>query len=99
MTSPQFLQQLHGLDWSSSRFHDMLSSILYGEEYKRCVGDLQNDSLVWLVDYLDKVRCCVTPSPRLYFKLSQRRLSIFSTLPVLLPGNVYANLEVYVATG
>ena len=66
MTSPQFLQQLHRLDRSSeSRFHDKLSNILYGEEYKRCVGVLQNDGLVWLVDYLDKVRCYVPSSPRL----------------------------------
>ena len=97
MASPQLLEQLYRLDRSSSQFHDMLSSILYGEEYKRCVGDLQNGSLVWLVDYLDKVRCCVSPSPRLY--LSQHRLSIYSILPVPLSGNVYANLEVYVATG
>lgn len=56
--SPPFhpvLQELNNLDRSSSKFHDRLSNVLYGEEYMRCVGDLQGDDLVWLVDYLDEV--------------------------------------------
>jgi hypothetical protein len=58
MPSPNHptLQQLNRLNRSSSRFHDRLRSVLYGEEYKRCVLDIQGDDLVWLVDYLDKVR-------------------------------------------
>jgi len=58
-TLPVF-QQLHRIDGSSSGFHDQLTGVLYGEEYRRCAQDLQGDDLVWLVDYLDKVRCHVT---------------------------------------
>ena len=60
MTLHNLLQQLHRLDGSSSRFHDKLCNILYGEEYKKCVLNLQKNDLAWLVDYLDKVRCQVT---------------------------------------
>ena len=66
-TSPA-LQQLQYLNASSSEFQDQLSNALYGEEYQRCVQDLQGDDLVWLVDYLDKVCCLVTflyPPPKL----------------------------------
>jgi len=58
MSSPSLpaLQRLHRLDRSSSDFQDQLSNALYGEEHKRCVSNLQGDDLVWLVDYLDKVR-------------------------------------------
>jgi len=51
--SPRALQKLHHL---SRSFHDQLSDILYGEEYQKCVSELQGDDLVWLVEYLDKVR-------------------------------------------
>jgi len=61
MTSPGLLQQLHGLNRSSSMFHDQLSNILYGEEFRQHVPHLQSDGLVWLVDYLDKVRIRVPP--------------------------------------
>ena len=58
MSSPSLpvLEQLRRLDKSLPGFHDQLSSILYGEEYQQCVPNLQGDDLVWLVDYLDKVR-------------------------------------------
>ena len=58
MSSPNTpaLQLLHSLDRSSSKFHDQLGNILYGEEYQRCASNLQGDDLVWLVDYLDEVR-------------------------------------------
>ena len=58
MPSPNFpaLQRLHQLDKSSPDFHDKLCNVLYGEEYTQCVLILQGDDLVWLVDYLDKVR-------------------------------------------
>ena len=56
MSSPPTLQQLDHLDRSSPDFHDQLSNVLYGEEYQRCAPNLQGDGLVWLVDYLDKVR-------------------------------------------
>ena len=56
MTSQHPLQQLRRLDGFSSGFHDQVSNVLYGEEYRECVPNLQGDDLVWLVDYLDKVR-------------------------------------------
>ena len=64
MASKGLLQQLYQLDRSSSRFHDQLSNILYGEEFKQHVTNLDANGLLWLVDYLDKVRhrvsllCC-----------------------------------------
>ena len=88
------MQQFRPLNMSSPGFHDQLSNILYGEEYKRCVGDLQGDDLVSLVDYLDKARY------RLAFPclcLDHHRLSMLSTLPAPLSGNVYASSEAYVA--
>ena len=56
MTSTGLLHQLHILNRSSSTFHDKLSSILYGEEFRENAPNLETDGLVWLVDYLDKVR-------------------------------------------
>jgi len=53
--SPPVLQQLRRLDRSSPDFQDRLSNVLYGEEYRRCVPNLQGDDLAWLVDYLDQV--------------------------------------------
>jgi len=55
MPLPNPLKQLRRLDRSSPKFHDQLSNVLYGEDYKQCVPNLQGDDLVWLVDYLDKV--------------------------------------------
>ena len=94
MASLDLMQQLRPLDMSSPGFRDQLSNILYGEEYKRRVGDLQSDDLVSLVDYLDKARY------RLAFAcicLDHHRLLMPSTLPAPLSGNVYANSEAYVA--
>ena len=54
--SPPALQQLHHLDRSSPEFHDHLCNVFYGEEFQKCVQNLQGDDLVWLIDYLDKVR-------------------------------------------
>ena len=56
MSTRDPLKELRGLDKSSPEFHDQISDILHGEEYKQCVSDLQGDDLVWLVDYLDQVR-------------------------------------------
>lgn len=55
MPSHNLLLQLHGYDKSSSEYHDQLCNIIYGEEYQRLVPNLQDDDLVWLIDYLDKV--------------------------------------------
>ena len=61
MASPNLLQQFRLLDSSSPEFHDKLCNILYGEKYKRCVGELRNDDLMSLVDYLDKVCYRIAP--------------------------------------
>ena len=61
MTSSRLLQELRALDRSSPEFHDRLSSILYGEAYKKYVPRLRGDDLMSLVDCLDKVRCRVSP--------------------------------------
>ena len=56
------LQQLHNLNRSSPDFNDQLSNVLYGEEYQKCVPNLQGEDLVWLVDYLDEVCRNISPS-------------------------------------
>ena len=63
MSSPSApaLQQLHHLDRSSPDFHDRLCNVFYGREYSQHVPDLQGDDLVWLIDYLDKVRRRIVP--------------------------------------
>jgi len=53
------LQRVRSLDRSSPDFHDQLSKVLGGEEYKRSVPELRRDDSVWLINYLDKVRCPV----------------------------------------
>ena len=55
------LNQLRCLDSSSPEFHDQISDILSGEEYKQWVPNIQGGDLVGLIDYLDKVRCRVSP--------------------------------------
>jgi hypothetical protein len=96
MASHVLLQQLHRLDRSSPRFHDKLSNVLSGEEYKNCTQNLRDGDLVWLVDYLDKV-CRRIPCLALH--LNQARPSMISILPVPVSGNVSANLGTYVAPG
>ena len=54
------LKQLRRLDKSSSKFHDQVSNVLYGEEYKQWVPTIRGDDLVGLVDYLDTVCCRVS---------------------------------------
>ena len=64
MSSPSSpaLQRLRRLNKSSPGFHDQLYNVLDGKEYVQCVQDLQLDDVVWLVDYLDTVRCHVALS-------------------------------------
>ena len=62
------LQRLGSLDKSSPEFHDQLSNALCGKEYMRCVPDLQDGDIRWLIDYLDEARCravvhCSLPNP------------------------------------
>jgi hypothetical protein len=55
-SGPPVLQRLHRLDRSSHNFREQLRNVLYGREYKQCLPNLQDDDLMWLVDYLDGVR-------------------------------------------
>ena len=50
------LQALHRLNLSSPDSHGKLSDVLYGEEYAQCVLRLEDEDLVWLINYLEKVR-------------------------------------------
>jgi len=90
MSSPKHpaLQPLDRFD------DDQLSSILDGENYRQCVPTLQRNDKVWLVEYLDRVRRHVA-LPTL--RSNQRRPSIVSILPVLLPRSVYVNSEAFAA--
>jgi len=56
--------QLHHLDKSSPTFHDQISNVLNGKEYRQWVSGLQGD-LVGFVGHLDQVRHPVplVPSP------------------------------------
>jgi len=52
----RILDRLRSLDRSSSGFHDQVCTVLYEEEYRKCIPDLQGDESAWLVEYLDEVR-------------------------------------------
>ena len=62
MSSPgsPVLQQLNRLDRSLPNFQDQLSNVLYGQEYKKSMPNLEDDDFVWLVDYLSEVRRQIT---------------------------------------
>lgn len=67
MSSHNLLRRLYRLDRYSSGFHDRLRSILYGKEFEQCAPNLQGEDLLWLIDYLDKVRHRM-PLPRSLLK-------------------------------
>ena len=54
------LHQLDHLDRSLPNFQDQLSNVLYGQEYKQSMPNLEDDDFVWLVDYLSEVRRQIT---------------------------------------
>ncbi|KAF9644879.1 kinase-like protein [Thelephora ganbajun] len=85
MLSPSHpvLQKLYSLDRSLSGFHNQLSNVLYGEEYTRCVANLQGDDLVWLVDYLDNVLDDLTPFSPAFRKCLRGLRSICKTRAIL----------------
>jgi len=91
------LQELHRLNRTSFEFQDGLRNLLYGEAYRECAQNLKSGDVVWLVDYLDKVCCHITPLPTSYS--SHYSLSTVSTIPVQLSGSVSANSRTYVAPG
>lgn len=96
MTSPNLnpLQRLRGLNKSSTNFHDQISNILYGEEYKQWVQDINAGDVVRLVDYLDRVRHSAALSASCS---SNRRLSTLSTPQVPVFGSVCENSGTYAA--
>jgi hypothetical protein len=96
MSSRNLLERLDRLDKSSSNFHDRLCNVLYAREYRQCLLNLQDDDLMWFVEYLDRVRCGIA-IPRT--SLRQRRLLVSSILLVSHSGSVYENSEAYVAPG
>ena len=55
MALPEILQQLDRLDKSSPQFPDQLASFLHGKGYEDCLPKLQDQDVVWLIDYLDNV--------------------------------------------
>ena len=59
------LMQLRHLKKCSSDFHDQVSDVLYGEEYKQWVPTIEGNDLVGLVNSLDTVhyRASLPPSP------------------------------------
>jgi hypothetical protein len=86
MPSHSLLQRLQRFSRSSSGFPDQLANVLYGEEYLQSVADLQDDDLMWLVDYLDEVRWCVIfPSLRLNQAGSRQSRSCQFRLPEMSP--------------
>lgn len=86
--NPNPLERLLRLNRSPSNPHDQISNILYGEEYKQWVQDINDSDAVRLVDYLDKVRCSTS-----FFDSHSNhpRLLTFSTLQVPVSGSVYEN--------
>ena len=50
------LQQLHRLDKFSPGFYNQLYNLLGGDEYVQCMQNIQGDDVIWVVEYLDKVR-------------------------------------------
>lgn len=52
---PPVLERLRHLDRSSLTFDDHLADILRDKEYEGWVSNLQGESLIWLIDYLDGV--------------------------------------------
>lgn len=72
MPLPNPLEQLRVLDISSADFTDQIVKVLCGEEYKRCIPDLQNGSLEWLVEFLDNVRPCSLQSTFTHYDLGNK---------------------------
>lgn len=88
MTPTKIVQQFKQLNRSSPQFPDQLTSLLYGKEYKECIPKLQDQEVVWLVEYLDAV--CLYFSRGLFCAfLNANRFWILLglILPVLPSGN------------
>ena len=73
MPLPNPLEQLRLLDASSASFADRIAEVLHGEEYQRCIPDLQNGKLEWLVEFLDNVRPCALQSTFTHHDLGRKQ--------------------------
>jgi len=62
MAPPNALKQLHDLDRASPQFHKYFSNFLRSEGYRSAFWTLQDEDLVWLVEYLDSVSLKTVPS-------------------------------------
>ena len=67
-------RQLHDLDRTSPRFHKQLLDILHADEYQNVIPNLENEDVVWLVRYLDKV------SHQTVFPLPQTSASLIARI-------------------
>jgi len=63
MPLPDILLQFDRLDKNSPQFQDQLTSLLHNEEFKDCIPELRDEDVVWLVEYLDKVRLFLFVAP------------------------------------
>ena len=63
MALPEILEQLGCLDKSSPSFPNQLTSLLCEKGYKDCIPKLQDEDVVWLVEYLDNVCLYITLYP------------------------------------
>ena len=77
------LKQLYDLDKASPQFHKNLTNLLRSKGYRNDVSDLQDEDLVWLVEYLNSVSLqTISPQSapntvvgsRVYFKSCQPRI-------------------------
>ena len=82
------LQQIYRLDRSSPDFRSQLDNALHRREYHQRAQELNEDDLMWLVNYLDGVRCHITSS---HTYSTKHRFSVPLISPVLLPESVFAN--------
>ena len=95
MIPPGSLRRLSDLDETSPQFLNQLSEFLRGNECRNAVPNLQNEDLVWLVEYLDSVGLqitfplCAQPQGRFSPVIQTSRTSHFR--------NPYMNSEEYVA--
>ena len=91
-TNP-LLQQVYHLKRDSPEFREQLNTVLRGQDYEECRKALEMDDLMWFVDYLDGVRCCVLPFPALRSSQYYRFLAI-PILSMVFPESVCANSAV-----
>ncbi|KAF9644348.1 kinase-like protein [Thelephora ganbajun] len=80
--SPNPLRQLRRLN-SSSKFHDQLSNILYGQEYKQWVQGIRGDDVAELVDYLDSALDTLDPASPGFRKCLRELRHICGTRTIL----------------